>query len=348
MTDILKILRTLAGLLLISNLEGRAITEDVASDMLGRRVSLPASEHANFAKVTLAAISAIPPATPTPVPSAPVGTFDTSDLVGLNKEIHAQQISDHSLEMQMVDGIPVYTWNVWAFGSPGGFPADPKADAAAYKSGRFAKQVEIIQDIFTKQPNAVICLQEVGKRDFQYREELLNALATLGVASEYNEATPGTSFGQMTLYHPTHYKVVRAFNGTTATSKPTAHSAGVAGPFDSKTDGAQSDRAFKVYLEEQGGKRRQFAVVNVHLASYKAADRATKLPPLIVELVKYAPGPDGKRVLSIITGDFNYDLAGYTSTDSKVVVHPKGESYAWVGGKTSDPKVTDGFIVVQP
>ncbi len=330
--------------ILTISLSSRAIHERDA-DMTLHNMSIPIS--------TSNSNSYTPISTYTSDPNSVTITLPTDstaiDLTSLNDTIYQQKISDHSLEMQIVEGIPIYTWNAWAFGSPHGFSPTKELDLTKYEHGRFSEQVAIIKKIFQTHPNAILCLQEVTQpsKGFDYTEKLLSEFRKTSICAEYNKDTTGTSFGQMTLYNNSHYKPVREFKGNT---KPVAHSTGAAAPFNSKTDTDQSNRVFKVYFEEVTGRKRQLAVVNAHLKwydFYPNTERDKKITGIVSELVTYSPGDSGKEVLTVIAGDFNYDLKQYHSTDSRVTVSPVGNSYSW-GKSGQNKKTTDGFIVIKP
>jgi endonuclease/exonuclease/phosphatase family metal-dependent hydrolase len=272
-------------------------------------------------------------------PSNP--SFPVDETVAIdNRTIIDQRISDHTLEFQTVDGIPIYTWNVWAYGSLNGFSDQRETDLAQYRTKRFTPQVNIILRLFRDNPNAIVCLQEVSQSSFDFIAQLGSILTPLKIAMEYNKKTGNQAFGQLILYRPDVYTPVKPSIG-----KDVRYSNGTAAPFQfSDAVNVQNDRALKVYFQENSGKRRLIAVVNAHLASYQATDRSTKVPPLLEALIKYARGAQSPA-LTIITGDFNYDLNNYKPA-TNVSVYPAGTSYSFSNG-SQQANITDGFVVVK-
>ncbi|MDP3936005.1 MAG: hypothetical protein Q8Q56_03360, partial [Alphaproteobacteria bacterium] len=235
----------------------------------------------------------------------------------------------------------VYTWNTWGYGAMGGFSANRESNLAAYKTGRLQEQIGILFKIFHNSPNAIICLQEVNEQDAGTRTAILNGLKALNVDCEYVEKTGKDLFGQMTLYRKDRYKPVRAFKPT-----PNGYSSGVAMPFISTADTRQNARVLKVYFEELTGKKRQLAVVNVHLAY-----NSPNILGLLNELVTYSQGVSSPKPLAVITGDFNDTISARYPSSGKVTVKQVGKSVIWNGTASSTKQTAnnvDGFIVVQP
>lgn len=259
-------------------------------------------------------------------------------------EILTHQISDHSLEGEMIDGdIPVYTWNTWGLGSRGGFSPTNIETLSQYQNGRLREQIGILYQLFNNSPTAIVCLQEVQQAPFNARNEMLKGLKSLNVDAEYLTQTNGTSFGQVILYRKDRYKPVKTFTP----SKVDNYSSGAAGRFISTADPRQNGRVLKVYFEEQTGKRRQIAVVNVHLAH-----QSPNLPGLIQELIDYSQGKAPKP-LAVITGDFNHTISSYKghNTNPKVTIKQVGHSvvYGSGGSETKQPNNNvDGVIIVKP
>lgn len=310
----------------------------------------------------------VSPAEPTPPGGAKVVTPPPSSVQLLKSagiwrdasdSVLTKQISDHALAGEMIDGdILIYTWNTWGFQSMGGFSAKNTETLPQYQAGRLKEQIGILYQIFNNSPEAIICLQEVNEEIAKARTAILNGLKALNVEAEYRTNTgpgrgkPGSqAFGQVILYRKDRYKPVRFFTP----AAPDGYSTGAAGRFDYKLDPQQNGRVLKVYFEELTGQGRNLAVVNVHLASYPSADRATKVPELIKELINYAPGQKDPKSLTVITGDFNDTIGKYVHTDPTVTVTVKqvGKSVVW-NDKTnaSSTKQTadnvDGFIIVKP
>jgi endonuclease/exonuclease/phosphatase family metal-dependent hydrolase len=249
---------------------------------------------------------------------------DTAGLV-LNK-----QISDHALAGQMVDGdIPIYTWNTWGFQSKGGFGASNNETNSQYQNGRLKEQIGILFQIFNHSPEAIICLQEVNEQSTKARTAILNALKGLNIGAEYLTNTGTQSFGQVILYRKDQY-VVKGKSD-----------------FKSNIDSQQNNRAHKVFFNELAGNKRQFAVVNVHLAV-----GTINISGLLDELIAYAQGLRPPKPLAVIVGDFNYTVGQYkTMNNPKVKVTQVGESVAWNGSASSikpTARNVDGFIIVQP
>lgn len=256
--------------------------------------------------------------------------------------IFSNEISDHTLEGQMVDStIPVYTWNMWGFQSRGGFSSTNNETAAQYINGRLKEQIDVLYQLFSSSPEAIVCLQEVQQTSLNARLEILKSLSALNVSAEYLTQTNGASFGQVILYRKDRYKPVKAYKPST----PDKYSPGAAGRFISTADARQTNRVLKVYFEELTGKQRQIAVVNVHLA-YQSPD----LTSLLDELIAYSQGKAPKPV-AVITGDFNHTINSYKPSNSTVTVKQVGESVVFSSGASRTKQTkdnVDGFIIVQP
>lgn len=234
------------------------------------------------------------------------------------------QLSDHSLESKMITDIPVYNWNIWAFGSANGFSSNRETDLNKYTIERFNPQIEIIRNIFTYNNNAIVCLQEVTT---EYMKKLLIELTKKRLSINYQYSKTGEErFGQAVLYNTNIYKFIYKSSA-----------------FVYVNDKTQNNRVLKVNLEEKTGKQREIAIINVHLKSYKLDDRLNMVPPLIDSVIKYAEHVN-KTInpqIIIICGDFNYDLNYYKNPNVKV--YPVGFSYSFTTKQTK--KITDGFIV---
>ncbi|MBH1990039.1 MAG: hypothetical protein I8H80_02565 [Alphaproteobacteria bacterium] len=243
----------------------------------------------------------------------------------INDDIFNKQISDHALEGEMVDNVPVYIWNTWGFKSKGGF--SPDTDLKKFQATRLKEIIGILFQVFNNSPKAIVCLQEVNEQTAQTRTAILNSLKSLGVEAEYITNTGTQSFGQVTLYRKDQYTV----KGKSV--------------FKSNVDVQQNGRALKVYFEELVGKR-QFSVVNVHLAF-----NSHNISGLLDELVTYAQGSSSPKSLAVIAGDFNYTVGKYQPKNPKVTVNQVGKSVIDVGGTPSIKQTAnnvDGLISVQP
>ncbi len=243
----------------------------------------------------------------------------------INDDIFNKQISDHALEGEMVDGVPVYIWNTWGYKSKGGFSSD--TDLKKFQATRLKEIIGILFQVFNNSPKAIICLQEVNEQTAQTRTAILNGLKSLGVGAEYITNTGTQSFGQVTLYRKDLYTV----KGKSV--------------FKSKVDTQQNGRALKVYFEELVGKR-QFSVVNVHLGF-----NSPNISGLLDELVTYAQGSSSPKPLAVVAGDFNYTVGKYQPKNPKVTVNQVGRSVSDVGGTPVIKETAnnvDGFIIVQP
>ena len=256
--------------------------------------------------------------------------------------IFSRKISDHTLEGQMVDStIPVYTWNMWGFQSKGGFSSTNNETAAQYKNGRLKEQIDVLYQLFSKSPEAIVCLQEVHQTSLNARLEILNSLSALNVSAEYLTQTNSAPFGQVILYRKDRYKPVKAYKPST----PDNYSSGAAGRFISTADARQTNRVLKVYFEELTGKQRQIAVVNVHLAY-----QSPNLPNLLDELIAYSQGK-APKTLAVIAGDFNHTINSYTPPNSTVTVKQVGKSVVFSNGASKTKQTqdnVDGIITVQP
>lgn len=258
-------------------------------------------------------------------PSTVLLTKSSEIWKDLNDDIFKKEISDHSLEGKMVDDVPVYIWNTWGFKSKGGFSSD--TDLKKFQATRLKEIIGVLFQVFNNSPKAIVCLQEVNEQSAQTRTAILNGLKSLGVGGEYITNTGTQSFGQVTLYRKDQYTV----KGKSV--------------FKSKVDTQQNGRALKVYFEELVGKR-QFAVVNVHLAF-----NSPNISALLDELVTYAQGSSSQKTLAVIAGDFNYTVGKYQPKNPKVTVHQVGKSVIDVGGTPSIKQTAhnvDGVIIVQP
>ena len=318
-------MRRVSTLLLLSiNLCAEAITE---KDFGYFQISTPPIAVVKAAPA--APVAPIIPPKVTPPASSVLLTLqsgiwrDTADLV-LSK-----QISDHALEGLMVDGnIPVYTWNTWGFQSKGGFGAANTESNSQYQNGRLKEQIGILYQIFSNSPEAIVCLQEVNEQSARARTAIINGLAALNIGAEYLTNTGTQSFGQATLYRKDRYAVKGKSD------------------FESRVESQQSNRAHKVLFEELTRKKRQFAVVNVHLAF-----NSPNITGLLDELVAYAQGSRSPKPLAVIAGDFNYTVGRYQPTNPKVTVAQVGKSVIWSGSASSIKQTAsnvDGFIIVQP
>jgi endonuclease/exonuclease/phosphatase family metal-dependent hydrolase len=169
----------------------------------------------------------------------------------------------------------------------------------------------------------------VNEQSAKARTAILNALKGLNVAAEYVTNTGSQSFGQVILYRKDRY----AMKGKS--------------DFKSNIESQQSNRAHKVFFNELAGNKRQFAVVNVHLAF-----NSPNISALLDELVTYAQGKGSPRPLAVIVGDFNYTVGKYqTKNNPKITVKQVGESVIWSGSAPSTKQTSsnvDGFIIVQP
>jgi hypothetical protein len=289
---------------------------------------------------TLPLVAVVKTAPSAPVSSlvGPAATPPASGLLTLgvdgvlqdaNDSILNNKISDQAIVGQMVDGdIPVYTWNTWGYGSIGGFSAGRESNVPAYQKGRLKEQIEILRQIFTNSPTAIVFLQEVNEVDAKARKAIVDALSALKVEAQYVQKTGTHSFDQVTLYRTDKYKPVRAFKP----ASPDGYCTGSAGRFISTADPQQNGRVLKVYPEERTGKSRQVAVADVHLD----------------ELITYAQGR-GQKPLAVIAGDFNYTVGRCKPANPKVTVIQIRKSVVWSGGAPSIKQTAnnvDGFIIV--
>ncbi|MCP5322951.1 MAG: hypothetical protein H6492_02980 [Candidatus Paracaedibacteraceae bacterium] len=311
-----------------SPLEARAITID---DIYVYTISAPAS---NKMKI-----------------SVPIYNEEASIQLPLlavidNDKIVREQISDHTLEGHLFQGdIPVYTWNLWAYGALNGFSSGRESDVNTYRTSRFQPQVQIIRKLFKDTPDAIVCLQEISQNGFDFIVEIQRALSDLNVGVEYCKKTGTESFGQIILYKKDKYQYVRP----SSDKNGGRYSAGTAASYQFRDEvNVQDDRVLKVYFKERSGKRREIAVVNVHLKWYPDTDKKSEhFDNLMKSLIGYAKGAKSPAPAVIITGDFNYDLRLYTVSDSKITIHPVGRSYT-LNQTGQAVKVTDGFIEIQP
>ena len=162
------------------------------------------------------------------------------------------------------------------------------------------------------------------------RTAILNGLKALNVEAEFVDNTGTQSFGQATLYRKDQYSM----KGKSV--------------FKSNVDSQQNGRALKVYFEELTGKKRQLAVVNVHIALNRDP---VAMKGILDELIAYSQRGGSPKPLALITGDFNYTIGKYTSTNPKVTVKQVGKSVIWNGSASSTKQTAnnvDGFIIVQP
>lgn len=351
----------LALICLVSTLGARAILPEnidaytitaPASDKMKLVISNVSSSSISPSPVPAGTV-AEPGVSPISFPSgsavtpAPVSSIQTPLLAAVdNHRIIGEQISDHTLEGHLFQGdIPIYTWNLWAFGALNGFFVGRESDVNTYRNTRFTPQVEIIRKLFNDTPNAIVCLQEVSQSGFDFIGEIQRALSDLNIGVEYSKKTGTESFGQIILYRKDKYQYVRP----SSDKQGGRYSNGTAAPYRFKDEvNVQDDRVLKVYFQERTGKGREIAVVNVHLKWYPDTPKKREyLTNLIRSLSGYASGARSPKPAVIITGDFNYDLNLYTESDSKIAIYPVGRSYT-LNQTGQAVKVTDGFIEIQP
>lgn len=284
-----------------------------------------------------AAFSQIAYAPQTTTPTLTSTLSSTIDLAKLNTQIIAEQISDHTLELKDVQGIPVYTWNILAHNSPSGF-GPTFVESPALFEARLQKQFSAIATLLTANPHAVVCLQEFTNHPSNSYHKLLGRAlqkSSTNLTFAYNNfASVGSGkFGIITIYNKHIYSVL-----ADGASPGGAFSAQASAAFQSTTYPQQNTRVLKVILQNNQTKQ-EISVVNAHLEWGKVSKQ------LLDELAGYAARYNSTTVPFVITGDFNYNLGYYTPTASNITVTPAGSSYSW-DKTTNSPKknLTDGFI----
>eukprot|EP01066_Platyproteum_vivax_P014114 Platyproteum_vivax@DN6345_c0_g1_i1.p1 len=260
--------------------------------------------------------------------------YPTDELEAVNREIIEMQVSDHTVAKRVVNGVPIYTWNMLGFRTPHGFGPTRKETEAEFLR-RFHYQLTVIAKFASEDCRAVFCLQEFTNHfDNKYHQLLTEALKGLHPYYQfaYNvfRGVGSGKFGLVTIYNLDEY-ILRQ-DGIASGG---AFSGDASSEFKSEVFPQQNNRVLKVVLE--GRRQDMLCVVNVHLEWSKVNST------LLDELRSYATRYNDKTIPFVITGDFNYSLYKYSCPDAKVSV--VNETYFWDHANNRQKRnITDGFI----
>lgn len=284
-----------------------------------------------------------PAATSGETPPQPL--FAGIDFTALNKTIiKDDKLSDHTLEVENVNGTPICTWNMWGYNTPSGFGPDHTEDQIKFDQ-RFRRQLDIITQLLRSEPNAIICLQEFTNHTDSAHHKLLGRTLqalnpNLTFAFNKFQTVGSGKFGVVTIYNKRTYSILQD-----GSSPGASYSRQASRAFTSSIT-AQNNRVLKIIVRNKTTTR-TFSVVNVHLAWGSRNGNINKA--MLDELMDYATKHNSTRIPAVVTGDFNYNLNYYHPSTPSIVVKPTGASYSWDrAGNQQRQNITDGFVTVTP